>query len=126
MTVKYFGTSDEAVNLMKTGDYDVVSASGDATLRLIAGGDVAPVNTDLLPNYADISQLPEGPALELRRRPDVRHAARLGRQPADLQHRRGEAGADELGRGVRHGVAVQGEDHGRTTRPSTSPTPRST
>ena len=28
--VKYFGTSDEAVNLMKTGQYDVVSASGDA------------------------------------------------------------------------------------------------
>ena len=35
--VKYFGTSDEAVNLMKTGGYDVVSASGDASLRLIAG-----------------------------------------------------------------------------------------
>ena len=33
---------------MKTGDYDVVSASGDASLRLIAAGDVAPVNTDLL------------------------------------------------------------------------------
>ena len=43
--VKYFGTSDEAVNLMKTGGYDVVSASGDASLRLIASGDVAPVNT---------------------------------------------------------------------------------
>jgi putative spermidine/putrescine transport system substrate-binding protein len=53
-TVKYFGTSDEAVNLIKTGDYDVVSASGDATLRLIAGGDVAPVNTKLLANYGDI------------------------------------------------------------------------
>jgi len=53
-TVKYFGTSDEAVSLIKTGDYDVVSASGDATLRLIAGGDVAPVNTDLLTHYADI------------------------------------------------------------------------
>jgi putative spermidine/putrescine transport system substrate-binding protein len=52
--VKYFGTSDEAVQLMKTGEYDVVSASGDATLRLIAGGDVAPVNTSLLKNYADI------------------------------------------------------------------------
>jgi putative spermidine/putrescine transport system substrate-binding protein len=52
--VKYFGTSDEAVNLMKTGDWDVVSASGDASLRLIAAGDVAPVNTDLVPNYADI------------------------------------------------------------------------
>jgi putative spermidine/putrescine transport system substrate-binding protein len=53
--VKYFGTSDEAVQLMKTGEYDVVSASGDATLRLIAAGDVAPVNTDLVSNYADIS-----------------------------------------------------------------------
>ena len=52
--VKTFGTSDEAVNLMKTGQYDVVSASGDASLRLIAGGQVEPVNTDLIPNYADI------------------------------------------------------------------------
>jgi putative spermidine/putrescine transport system substrate-binding protein len=51
--VKYFGTSDEAVTLMKSGQYDVVSASGDATLRLIAAGDVQPVNTDLIPNYAD-------------------------------------------------------------------------
>src|SRR5680860_427394 len=52
--VKYFGTSDEAVTLMKTGEYDVVSASGDASLRLIASGDVEPVNTDLVDNYADI------------------------------------------------------------------------
>ena len=54
VTTKTFGTSDEAVNLMKTGEYDVVSASGDATLRLIAAGDVAPVNTDLIPNYANV------------------------------------------------------------------------
>ena len=39
---------------MQGGGYDVVSASGDATLRLIAGGEVEPVNTDLVPNYADI------------------------------------------------------------------------
>ncbi len=52
--VKYFGTSDEAVKLMGTGEYDVVSASGDASLRLIASGDAAPVNTDLLQNYGDI------------------------------------------------------------------------
>jgi spermidine/putrescine-binding protein len=32
----------------------VVSASGDASLRLIAGGLVEPINTDLIPNYADI------------------------------------------------------------------------
>ena len=42
------------VSLMKTGQYDVVSASGDASLRLIASGDVEPVNTDLVPNYADV------------------------------------------------------------------------
>ena len=47
--IKYFATSDEAVQLMKTGEYDVVSASGDASLRLIAGGDVEPFNTDLTP-----------------------------------------------------------------------------
>ncbi len=58
--VKYFDTSDEAVQLMKTGEYDVVSASGDATLRLIAAGDVAPVNTDLLKNYGDIEDFLKG------------------------------------------------------------------
>ena len=52
--VKPFGTSDEAVTLMRTGQYDVVSASGDASLRLIAGGDVEPVNIDLIQNYADV------------------------------------------------------------------------
>jgi putative spermidine/putrescine transport system substrate-binding protein len=51
---KSYGTSDEAVSLMKTGDYDVVAASGDATLRLIAAKDVAPVNTDLIPSYAGV------------------------------------------------------------------------
>jgi spermidine/putrescine-binding protein len=54
VTVKTFGTSDEALNLMKSGEYDVVSASGDASLRLVAAGDVAPVNTDLLENYAGV------------------------------------------------------------------------
>jgi putative spermidine/putrescine transport system substrate-binding protein len=54
VSVKTFGTSDEALSLMKTGQYDVVSASGDASLRLIASGDVEPVNTSLVPNYADV------------------------------------------------------------------------
>jgi putative spermidine/putrescine transport system substrate-binding protein len=54
VNLKVAGTSDEMVALMKTGQYDTVSASGDATLRLIAGGDVAPVNTALVPNYANI------------------------------------------------------------------------
>jgi spermidine/putrescine-binding protein len=49
-----YGTSDEAVNLVRAGGYDVVAASGDATLRLIAAGDVAPVNTDLIPSYEGV------------------------------------------------------------------------
>ena len=39
---------------MRQGGYDGVSASGDATTRLIEGGNVDPVNTDLIPNYADV------------------------------------------------------------------------
>src|SRR5512132_2514815 len=53
---KVAGSSDEMVTLMKSGQYDGVSASGDATLRLIYGGLVAPVNTELVPNYATIQQ----------------------------------------------------------------------
>ena len=39
---------------MRTGQYDTVSASGDATLPLIAAGDVEPVNTSVITNYPDI------------------------------------------------------------------------
>jgi putative spermidine/putrescine transport system substrate-binding protein len=54
VNVKIGNTSDEMVTLMKTGQYDGVSASGDASLRLVYGGDVAPVNTTLVPNYSTI------------------------------------------------------------------------
>jgi putative spermidine/putrescine transport system substrate-binding protein len=54
VNVKIGNTSDEMVTLMRTGNYDGVSASGDATLRLIAAGDVSPVNTNLIPNYKDV------------------------------------------------------------------------
>ena len=52
---KIAGTSDEMVSLMQTGQYDGVSASGNATLRLMVGGNVAPVNVDLIQNYKDIN-----------------------------------------------------------------------
>jgi putative spermidine/putrescine transport system substrate-binding protein len=54
VNVQLGNTSDEMVQLMQTGEYDGVSASGDATLRLIAGGEVVPVNVDLIENYADV------------------------------------------------------------------------
>jgi putative spermidine/putrescine transport system substrate-binding protein len=55
-TVQTFGTSDEAFTLFQTNpeQYDVLSASGDASLRLVAGGYVQPVNVDLIPSYAEI------------------------------------------------------------------------
>jgi putative spermidine/putrescine transport system substrate-binding protein len=46
--------SNNGVSLMQSGDYDGISASGDATARLIAGGIVSPVNTALLANYANV------------------------------------------------------------------------
>jgi len=46
--------SNNGVSLMQSGDYDGISASGDATTRLIAGGIVAPVNTALLDNYKNV------------------------------------------------------------------------
>jgi len=62
---KYAGSSDEMVTLMRQGggsQYDMVSASGDASLRLIRGGDVAPVNVTLVPGWNDfIPQLRSPP-----------------------------------------------------------------
>jgi putative spermidine/putrescine transport system substrate-binding protein len=51
---KEAGTSDEMVELMKSGQYDGVSASGNATARLVAAGLVDPVNVSLVPNYKTV------------------------------------------------------------------------
>jgi putative spermidine/putrescine transport system substrate-binding protein len=54
ISTKVAGTSDEMIQLMRTGQYDGVSASGNATGRLVDGGDVDPVNVSLVPNYKTI------------------------------------------------------------------------
>jgi len=51
---KVAGTSDEMIQLMRTGQYDGVSASGNASGRLVDGGDVDPVNVSLVPNYKTV------------------------------------------------------------------------
>ena len=62
---KYAGSSDEMVTLMRQGggsQYDMVSASGDASLRLIYGKDVQPINVKLIPDYKNfIPQLKSPP-----------------------------------------------------------------
>jgi putative spermidine/putrescine transport system substrate-binding protein len=54
VTFKVGGTSDEMVELMESGQYDGVSASGNATARLVAADLVDPVNVDLVPNYETV------------------------------------------------------------------------
>ena len=50
------GSSDDMISLIQTGEYDGVSASGNASVRLITTGDVAPIDADLIPNYADVQE----------------------------------------------------------------------
>jgi putative spermidine/putrescine transport system substrate-binding protein len=56
VNAKYAGSSDEMVTLMADGgggQWDMVSASGDADLRLIYGGDVKPMNPSLIPDFTN-------------------------------------------------------------------------
>jgi putative spermidine/putrescine transport system substrate-binding protein len=62
INVKYGDTSDEMVTLMRQGnEYDGVSASGDATNRLIAAGDVSEINIDLIETYGDVMESLQSP-----------------------------------------------------------------
>jgi putative spermidine/putrescine transport system substrate-binding protein len=62
------GSSNEMVSLMRTGggggggQYDLVSASGDASLRLIYGGDVKAVNVNLIPDWKSFLSIFKSPA----------------------------------------------------------------
>ncbi|WP_428928388.1 ABC transporter substrate-binding protein [Marinibacterium sp. SX1] len=54
VSVKTANTSDEMVALMNEGGFDLVTASGDASLRMIAGKRVQPINTDLVPSWSTV------------------------------------------------------------------------
>ncbi|MHC8494922.1 ABC transporter substrate-binding protein [Thalassospira sp. SM2505] len=54
VNVKSANTSDEMVALMNEGGFDLVTASGDASLRMIAGKRVQPINTDLIPSWNSV------------------------------------------------------------------------
>ena len=56
VNVKTAGTSDEMVSLMNQGGYDLVTASGDASLRLIRGGTVQPIDVSRVPSYDNLDQ----------------------------------------------------------------------
>jgi putative spermidine/putrescine transport system substrate-binding protein len=54
VNIKTANTSDEMVALMNEGGFDLVTASGDASLRLIAGKRVQEINTDLIPSWKTV------------------------------------------------------------------------
>jgi putative spermidine/putrescine transport system substrate-binding protein len=54
VSVKTANTSDEMVALMNEGGFDLVTASGDASLRLIAGKRVQEINPALIPSWASL------------------------------------------------------------------------
>ncbi len=62
VSVKTANTSDEMVALMNEGGFDLVTASGDASLRMIAGKRVQPINIDLIPSWSTVDdRLKEAP-----------------------------------------------------------------
>lgn len=65
VTAKYAGSSNDMFNLMTSGgggQYDMVSASGDASLRLIYAKAVKAVNIKLIPSYKDFFNAFKSPA----------------------------------------------------------------
>jgi len=56
VNVKTANTSDEMVALMNEGGFDLVTASGDASLRLVAGDRVQPINVDLIPSWKTVDE----------------------------------------------------------------------
>ncbi len=56
VSIKTASTSDEMVALMNEGGFDLVTASGDASLRLVAGKRVQEVNIDLIPSWSTVDE----------------------------------------------------------------------
>lgn len=56
VSVKTAGTSDEMVSLMNQGGFDLVTASGDASVRLIKGGMVQPIDIAKIANYGTVDK----------------------------------------------------------------------
>jgi putative spermidine/putrescine transport system substrate-binding protein len=56
VNVKTAGTSDDMVALLAQGGYDLVTVSGDASLRLIRAGTVQPVDIERIPSYANVDE----------------------------------------------------------------------
>ena len=124
---KYAGSSDEMVTLMRQGggsQYDLVSASGDASLRLIRGGDVAPVNVNLIPDWKNFIPQLQSPTHNTVNGVHYGVSLAVGAEHAALQHAEGQPGAEQLVDDLQP-AGTRARSPSRITR-SRSPTRRST
>jgi len=56
VTVKDAATSDEMVQLINSGGFDLVTASGDASLRLVYGKSVQEIDISKIPSYSTVDK----------------------------------------------------------------------
>ena len=125
VTAKYAGSSDEMVTLMRQGgaQYDLVSASGDASLRLIQGGDVKAVNAALIPDWKNF--IPELKSPAHNTVDGVHYGVSLQWGPNTLLYNTQKVTPAPTSWGVLYDPKYKGKITSRTTR-SRSPTRRST
>ena len=98
VNVKTAGTSDEMVALMNEGGFDLVTASGDASLRLVAGKRVQEINPALIPSWKTVDERLQDCALAYGRRQALRRPVSMGPKCPHVQHRYVQDPAEELER----------------------------
>ena len=112
VNVKYAGTSSDMVSLMANGgggQYDLVSASGDADLRLIYGGDVRPVNISADPVLEAVLPVPAVAVVQHDRRQALRRFVRVRAERPALLDEDVQDAADVLVGDLQQ--EVHGPDH---------------
>jgi putative spermidine/putrescine transport system substrate-binding protein len=110
---KFGGSSDEMVTLMRTGQYDAVSASGDASLRLIFGKDVRPIDPKLIPDFKNFIPALKSPSHNTVKGVHYGISLQWGPEHAPLQHEEGEARPELVERALQLEVQGQGHDPGQ-------------
>ena len=126
VNVKIGNTSDEMVTLMRTGQYDVVSASGDADAAADRRRRRRAGQHRRWSRTTPTSSGAQGPAVEHASTACTTASPRPRRQHPDVAHRQGHAGADSWERRLRQRTRPTRARSRPTTPRSTSPTRRCT
>ena len=102
VSVKTAATSDEMVALMNEGGFDLVTASGDASLRLVSGGRVQEINTALVPSWSTVDPRLQNAPWHTVERQALRRARTSGARTCSLYNTKVfEEAAHELERRLR-------------------------